>query len=468
MNRKKTIGLILILTLLFGIIVHSTALGEGRYLKEAEQLRPLGIFVGTDEGFELNREPTRLEGLIMLIRMLGKEEAAELLIGQPSYFTDMPNWGKGYGNYAYENGLAQGIGNQLYGSNENMNAQAYMTLMLRALGYDDAKGDFEYNKVLDFAKSKRILTSEDVLELKSEIFLRDHVAKVTMAALRADIKDGSISLLEKLTIDGVISKDISETLVKKHEDLEIHFLDVGQSDAILIKKGNEFMLIDAGDNKDEKFVVEYLKSQNVERLEYVIGTHPHADHIGGLDKVIDNFDIGKVIMPDIIHTTKTFEDVLDSMANKKLKGTIAKSGDEYYLNGAKFTILAPNGDKYYNLNNYSVVIKLIDGDNSFLFTGDAEELAEKEIIEHHGDILEVDLLKVGHHGSITSTSQDFLDLVNPEFAVIQVGVNNRYKHPDDEILERLKNGDIEIYRTDLHGTIVAISDGRTIVFTKEK
>jgi len=248
------------------------------------------------------------------------------------------------------------------------------------------------------------------------------------------------------------------------ENLEVHFIDVGQGDAMLIKKGNQAMIIDAGKNVSGDLVVKYLKKQKVKNLEYVIGTHPHEDHIGGLDLVIDNFEIGKVIMPNAIATTKTFEDVLDSISKKGLKITKAKAGDVYDLNGAKFTILAPNQDEYPNLNNYSIVVKLSYGANSFLFTGDAEKESEEEILAKDKRSLKADVLKVGHHGSVTSTLQEFLDAVNPNVAVISLGVDNPYGHPHKEVSERLESKNIKIYRTDLHGNIVAISDGKTISF----
>lgn len=255
--------------------------------------------------------------------------------------------------------------------------------------------------------------------------------------------------------------DVSKT---DGENLEVHFIDVGQGDAALIKKGNEFMLIDAGRNVDEKLIVDYLKKQKVRKIEYVIGTHPHEDHIGGLDNVIDSFEIGKIIMPNAIATTKTFEDVLDSISKKGLTITKAKSGDIYDFNGASFTILAPNQEEYSNLNNYSVVVKLIYGANSFLFTGDAEAQSEEEILAKDKRLLKSDVLKVGHHGSVTSTTQDFLDAVNPSVAVISLGAENTYGHPHKEISERLESKKIKTYRTDLHGNIIAISDGQSISF----
>ena len=250
--------------------------------------------------------------------------------------------------------------------------------------------------------------------------------------------------------------------------LEIHFIDVGQADSIFIKKGQEAMLIDAGNNKDGKTVVEYIKNQNVSKLNYVIGTHPHADHIGGLDDVIDNLDIDKLIMPNAIANTKTFEDVLDSIDKKGLKITKPKVGDRYTLNGAEFIVLAPNGESYESLNDYSVVVKLIDGETSFLFTGDAEALSEKEMLKSNRNLLKSDVLKVGHHGSVTSTSQEFLDAVDPYIAVISSETGNSYGHPHKEIIERLTEKNIDICRTDLQGTIIIKSNGKSLEFNDKE
>ena len=251
------------------------------------------------------------------------------------------------------------------------------------------------------------------------------------------------------------------------QSLEVHFIDVGQGDTIFIKQDKYNMLIDAGDNKYEKAVVAYLKDEGVTKLDYVIGTHPHADHIGGLDAVIDSFEIGKVIMPKVIHTSKTYEDVLIAIKNKGLKISSPIIGDSYELGEATFTIIAPNGEKYKDYNNYSVVLRMEFGGNSFLFTGDAETLSEKEILYNEHKI-KAQVLKVGHHGSNTSTSIEFLDAVNPQYAVIQVGVDNKYGHPNIEIIDRLEKRKIKIFRNDLHGDIIIISDGENLDFIKAK
>lgn len=245
--------------------------------------------------------------------------------------------------------------------------------------------------------------------------------------------------------------------------LKIHYIDVGQGDSILIQCGNENMVIDAGSNNKGELVKEYLKSQGVEELEYVIATHPHEDHVGGLDIVIDNYNIDKVIMPKITTTTRTYKDVINSIRNKNLKITVPKVGTSFSLGEASFVILAPSSSEYEDANNYSVCIKLTYGNNSFLFTGDAEEISEEEMISS-GINLRADVLKLGHHGSRYSTTEEFLAAVNPRYTVISVGKNNDYGHPHSEVMNRLDNLDIPVYRTDKNQTVIATSDGDKITF----
>ncbi|NLY43272.1 MAG: MBL fold metallo-hydrolase [Clostridiaceae bacterium] len=254
-------------------------------------------------------------------------------------------------------------------------------------------------------------------------------------------------------------------------ELLVHFLDVGQADCILIQEpGGKAMLIDAGNNADSKFIIDYLEEKKIERLEYVIGTHPHEDHIGSLDSVIYAFDIGQVFMPKRANTTKTFEDVLQAISDKGLKVTTPKVGDTYTLGEARWTILAPNREDYKEINDSSIVIRLVYGDTSFMFTGDAEEESEADILKNSGQItnsLKSDVLKVGHHGSSTSTSDSFLEAVSPQYAVICVGKDNSYGHPHRETMKKLSEKGIEIFRTDESGTIIASSDGKTVEVKKE-
>lgn len=249
-------------------------------------------------------------------------------------------------------------------------------------------------------------------------------------------------------------------------ELKVHFLDVGQGDSILITTGSDAMLIDVSDRDSGSVVVNYLKKQGVERLKYLILTHPHADHIGGAAEVINAFEIEKIIMPKAEHTTKTFENLLVTIRSKGMKITTPVPGDEYELGSSRFKILAPNSSNYESLNDYSVVIRLTFGNTAFLFTGDAESTSESQILSKNFEV-KSDVLKVGHHGSASSTSERFLKSVSPKYAVISVGKGNSYGHPTQEVLERLNSYGVKVYRTDEVGTIVATSDGANITFDKE-
>lgn len=242
--------------------------------------------------------------------------------------------------------------------------------------------------------------------------------------------------------------------------LAVHYIDVGQGDSVLIGQDNHYMLIDAGENDQGEVVLNYLKSQDVDNLEYVVGTHPHSDHIGGLDDVIEQTAVKNVILPKVMHDTKTYKDVLTAVSKKGLKITPPVSGDTFLLGSAKVTILAPNSIEYEEINDYSVVLKIQYGNRSFLFTGDAEKTSEIEMVKRYGKQLHSDVLKVGHHGSTTSSTEEFISAVAPDYSIIQVGIDNDYNHPHKEIIDRLSN--TKIYRTDLSGSIIAVSDGNSI------
>lgn len=252
--------------------------------------------------------------------------------------------------------------------------------------------------------------------------------------------------------------------------LEVYFFDVGQGDSELIRlPGGENILIDAGTSSTEDELVGELRSLGAETLDLVVATHPHADHIGGMAAVIDAFDVRQVVMPRISEsdtpTTKTYENLLQSIADKGLTITPAEPGDELLSSGgAVLTVLAPNGEDYGDLNNYSVVLRLTYGEDSFLFTGDAEEASEEEMLSLDWP-LTATVLKCGHHGSETSTSPSFLDAVSPQYAVISCGVDNDYGHPDAVTLEKLEAAGVEVFRTDRQGTILASTEGSGVTMT---
>lgn len=246
-------------------------------------------------------------------------------------------------------------------------------------------------------------------------------------------------------------------------DMEVHFIDVGQGDSTLIKDGDHAMLIDAGDNSEGTAVQSYLNSQNVEKLDYVIGTHPDADHIGGLDVVVYKFDCKKVFMPDIASDTKTYDDVIQALKSKHQKAQVPKLGKTYSLGDATFTVIAPVKEYGNETNNWSIGIVLQYGENRFLFTGDAEKEAEDDILAK-GEDISADVYKASHHGSKTGSSDDFLDKVNPAYAVISCGEGNKYGHPSAQTLNNFRSRGIKTFRTDNQGTIVAYSDGKNITW----
>ncbi len=252
--------------------------------------------------------------------------------------------------------------------------------------------------------------------------------------------------------------------------LTVTFLDVGQGDsALLYLPDGQSMLIDAGGNEAAQSVVQALKAQGLSRLDYVVVTHPHADHIGGMDKVIDAFDIGGFYMPRIpetqLPTTRTFEDMLTALEQKHLSLKEAKAGTVIYeQEDLKIEVLSPTKDTYDDLNHYSAVVKVMYGDTAFLFMGDAEKGNEKDLLNAGADVY-ADVIKIGHHGSKNATTEAFLRAVSPDYAVISCGKDNRYGHPAERILSLLQKEGTDVYRTDENSTVVAYSDGREVSIT---
>lgn len=235
----------------------------------------------------------------------------------------------------------------------------------------------------------------------------------------------------------------------------VDFVDVGQGDCTFISCDGKNMLIDCGEAESYQTVKSYLKNKGVNKLDIVVATHPHSDHIGGMYMLIEDFEIGTFIMSkipkSIIPTTKTYQKMISALSEKSITPDYARTGKNYYLSDSKIKILGPVKN-YDDLNNMSVVLMLEYGNSKFLFTGDAESEAEKDIISNSDD-LKCDVLKLGHHGSKTSSSDEFLKAASPKTIVISVGENNEYSHPHSQTLKKLYKLDVMIFRTDKDSTV---------------
>ena len=263
-------------------------------------------------------------------------------------------------------------------------------------------------------------------------------------------------------VSGFFGKEDTTTVLPADSNqMEVTYLDVGQGDATLIAKGNFHMLIDAGNNQKGKVVVEYLKRAGVDKLDVLVGTHPDSDHIGGLDDVIKEISVETVYLPEAKKDTKTYQDVKKALKSKKLTAKMPEIGKEYiFEKNVIIRFLSPD-KSYSDSNNASLVVQAAYGKNRFLFMGDAETEAEEQIVKRGYDI-SCDVLKLGHHGSYTATSQSFLKKADPVYAVISCGKDNSYGHPHAEVLARLEDEDVQVYRTDRMGTIQATSDGEKV------
>ena len=287
---------------------------------------------------------------------------------------------------------------------------------------------------------------------------------IIIAAIIYTLFESEINETFAKYIDDDISNNTKTVSNEIFSDLKVTFLDVGQADSIFIQSNSENMIIDAGNNADGNLIVNYLKEQGINDIKYVVGTHPHEDHIGGLDDIINNFSVSKIYLPDSITTTKTFESVLDAIENKNMTYNVPKIGEVISLGNSKITVLY-TGTSTTDLNMASIVLKLVYKNVSFLFMADAPKEIEQNIINND---IKADILKVGHHGSRYSSSLEFLKKVNPEYAIISAGKDNTYNHPHIETLNNLNKLDIKVLRTDLDGTIIFTSDGNSLnISTKE-
>ena len=435
--------------------------GADRGATAAAELYELGLFRGTSvdaDGnpvFELERQATRNEAVTTLVRLLGKEAEATTS-SWTTPFTDVADWAAPYVGYAYANGLTNGTSDTTYGGEAEITATQYITYVLRALGYDSSS-DFAWDSAYLFSDSIGLTHGE--YDAEEEPFTRGDMAEISFDALFLDIKGTTIRLLDTIFVeDGNQTQDTAAPT----SYFEVHFIDVGQADAALVLCDGAAMLIDGGNVADSSLIYSYLQNHGVTHLNYIVSTHPHEDHVGGLAGALNFATVDVALSPVLEYDTKAFGNFVKYLNAQRVSLTIPFAGDTFSLGSASVQVLGPVRQST-DMNDMSIVLRVVYGNTSFLFTGDAGREEEHDILEA-GYTLGSTVLKVGHHGSESSTSYVFLREVMPQAAVISVGSDNPYGHPTDAVLSRLRDADVKVYRTDMQGTVICRSDGSTVSF----
>ncbi len=259
----------------------------------------------------------------------------------------------------------------------------------------------------------------------------------------------------------ILSEDIQDVLIPEGT-AKMTFVDVGQGDSSIIQFGEYDVLIDAGEAEYGDDVVKKLEELGIDDIEYLVATHPHSDHIGGIPKVLENYEVENFVMPDIAHTTKAFENMIDLIDEKQINLIIPYEGQMLIdTDGASLKVISPVVKDDTNLNNYSICLKFDFGNTRAIYTGDVEARIENLIIDS-GTILDSDIFQAGHHGSVTSNSEEFVNALTPQIVVVSCGKNNDYGHPHEEIVDRFNTFGSEIYRTDELSDITITTDGNEI------
>jgi len=458
----------LLLVAMFAITSLSAAVSTGAKNEEAEaaaqELYNLGLFTGTGTDsngnpiFELERVPTRHEAVTMLVRLLGKEDEAKSKTWSTP-FKDVAEWAKPYVGYAYANGLTNGISANAYGGNQNISETQYLTFVLRTLGYQSGT-DFDWSRAWE--TSDKIGLTHGEYNGRGQ-FTRGDVAIISLNALSAKLKGQDVTLYDAYHLQADQNRNTPPT--GSETGFEVHFIDVGEADSALIICDGHAMLVDGGNVGDSSLIYTYLKNRGIDYLDYVICTHAHEDHVGGLPGALNYATAGKVYCPVTEYSSRAFDNFVKYVTNQGLSITVPTLGETFALGSATAQIIGPvsPSDK---VNNTSIVFRIQYGETSFMFTGDAEREEELEIIDA-GYELKCTVLKVGHHGSSSSTSYPFLYYVEPRYAVISVGEENPYGHPTEDTLSKLRDADVTVYRTDELGTVICRSDGKAVNFSTE-
>ena len=434
--------------------VNCTASDEA--FEAAQSLNAFGLFSGTGTDaqgnpvYELDRQPTRQEAITMLVKLVGGAEESSKG-GWITPFTDVDDWAKNWVGYAYAKGLTAGTSPTTFGASEKTTAAQFLTFVLKALGYD-ANSDFSWDNAWPLAEQVGLSKGEYNAQTT---FTRGDMAIISYRALSSMMK-GTMTPLSEVVFG---------TKQEEGSSFSVHFIDVGQADAALVQCDGEAMLIDGGNKADSNTIYSVLKQAGVSHLEMVVGTHAHEDHVGGLPGAFNYADAELTLCATKNYNSDAFDDFAYYADLRGGGITVPSVGDTYALGSAEVEILGVNGGS--ETNDTSIVLMITYGQTKFLFTGDAEREAEQAIL-YSGADLSATVLKVGHHGSDTSTTYPFLREVMPEYAVISVGTGNTYGHPTQDTLSRLRDADVTVFRTDLQGDIKCTSDGKTVEFSVDR
>ena len=458
MNRKRVLSILLMIVLVFAsLVLPATDVEAASRFKDVpstqwaynyvEDISNRNIINGYPDGtFRPNNSLTREQAAKIIVNAVGI-----LYEGKVADFPDVAtdSWSSPYIAAAKEAGIITGHLDGTFRPHAKVTREQIAAMVARAfdlelkgtaIKFKDVPADSWSKDSIDILASNKIVNGYPDGTFKP----RNSITRAQFAKV----------------ISNVLGSGLSDVIPQK---MEVHFIDVGQGDAALIIQGDHAMLIDGGKVSDSSRIYTYLKNRNIEHLDYIVNSHPHEDHVGGLAGALNYATVSKALAPVTTYDSKAFNDFVSYLGQQGVSLSVPKVGDSFALGSATIDVLGPINYSS-KVNNNSLVLKVNFGDTSFLFTGDAEREEELDILNSGADINST-VLKTGHHGSDTSTSYQFLWHIMPMYAVISVGSNNGYGHPTDAVLSRFRDADVKVLRTDMQGDIIFTSDGTNVTYT---